>query len=83
MKGTKRRYRGETTLKKFYEKSEIWFAVAWIIIYVLVMGNLRNNFGDESLYSMLAVLIIAVVLSAFIIKNKLTEKFGLVLWTDK
>ncbi len=69
-------------MKKFYEKSEIWFAVAWIIIYVLVMGNLRNNFGDESLYSMLAVLVIAVVLSAFIIKNKLTEKFGLVLWTD-
>ena len=73
----------ETVLKKFYEKSEIWFAGAWIIIYVLVMGNLRNNFGDESIYSMLAVLVIAAALSTFIIKNKLTEKFGLVLWTDK
>ena len=35
-------------MKKFYEKSEIWFAVMWIIIYVVVMGNLRNNFGDDS-----------------------------------
>lgn len=72
----------ETVMKKFYEKSEIWFAVAWIIVYVVVMGNLRNNFGDESLYSMLAVLVIAVVLTVFMVKNKLTEKFGLVIWTD-
>ncbi|MGN0609277.1 MAG: CPBP family intramembrane glutamic endopeptidase [Oscillospiraceae bacterium] len=65
-------------MKKFYEKSEIWFAAAWIIIYVVAMGNLRNNFGDESLYSMLGVLIIAVILTVFIVKNKLTEKYGLV-----
>ena len=69
-------------MKKFYEKSEIWFAVTWIIVYVVVMGNLRNHFGDESLYSMLAVLVIAVARTAFMIINRLTEKFGLVLWTD-
>lgn len=69
-------------MKKLYEKSEIWFAVTWIIVYVVVMGNLRNHFGDESLYSMLAVLVIAVALTAFMIINRLTEKFGLVLWTD-
>lgn len=69
-------------MKKYYEKSEVWFAVAWIIIYVVVMGNLRNNFGDESLYSMLGVLIIAAILTVFIIKNKLTEKYGLVCCSD-
>lgn len=69
-------------MKKFYEKSEIWFAVTWIIVYVVVMGNLRNNFGDESMYSMLAALVIAVALTVFMFKNKLTEKFGLILWTD-
>lgn len=69
-------------MKKFYEKNEIWFAAAWIIIYVVVMGNLRNKFGDESLYSMLGVLIIAVVLTVFIVKNKLTEKYGLVRCSD-
>lgn len=70
------------TMKKLYEKSEIWFAVAWIIIYVVVMGNMRGNFGDESLYSMLAVLAIAGVLTWFILRNKLTKKLGLVLWQD-
>ena len=67
-------------MKKLYEKSEIWFAVAWIVIYVVVMGNLRGNFGDESLYSMLGALIIAGALTVFLMKNKLTKKFGLVLW---
>lgn len=69
-------------MKKFYEKSEIWFAVAWIIVYVVVMGNLRNQFGDESPYSTLAVLVIAIALTAFIVRNKLTKKYGLVLWTN-
>ena len=69
-------------MKKFYEKSEIWFAVTWIIIYVVVMGNLRNNFGDESTYSMLGVLIIAAILTMFIVKNRLTEKYGFVLCSD-
>lgn len=65
-------------MKKLYEKSEIWFAVMWIITYVVVMGNIRNNFGDESLYSILGLLAIAVVLTFFIAKNKLGIKYGLV-----
>lgn len=69
-------------MKKFYEKSEKSFAIICIIIYVVVMANLRNNFGDESPYSLLALLIIAGVLTLFIIKNKLIEKYGLVPWTD-
>jgi membrane protease YdiL (CAAX protease family) len=50
----------------------------WIITYVVVMGNIRNNFGDESLYSILGLLAIAVVLTFFIAKNKLGIKYGLV-----
>ena len=69
-------------IKKFYHKSEIWFAVTWIVIYVVVMGNLRNNFGDESPYSMLGVLIIAAILTVFIAKNRLTEKYGLICCAD-
>ena len=63
-------------MKKLYEKSEIWFAVMWIIIYVVVMGNLRNNFGDGSPISLLGLIIIATVITAFIMKNKLNEKYG-------
>lgn len=65
-------------MKKFYEKSEIWFAVAWIIIYVIVMGNLRNNFGDESIYTLIGLGSISGVLLLFVIKNKLNEKYGFV-----
>ena len=43
-----------------------WLAVTWIIIYAVVMGNLRNNFGDESPYFMLGMLIIATILTVFI-----------------
>lgn len=69
-------------MRRFYEKSEIWFAVTWIIIYVVAMGNLRNNFGDESLFSMVGVLIIAAILTVFIVENRLTEKYGLVRCLD-
>ena len=48
-----------------HEKSKIWFSIAWIILYVVVMGNLRNNFGDESPYSLLGVLIIASIFTVF------------------
>ncbi len=65
-------------MKKLYEKSEISFAVLWIVIYVVVMGNLRKNFGDDSLLSALMVLAIASVLTFFIVKNKLSSKYGLV-----
>lgn len=69
-------------MKKFYEKSEIWFAVMWIIIYAVAMGNLRNKFGDDSLYSMLGALIIAAILTVFIVKNRLSVKYGLVRSSD-
>lgn len=63
-------------MKKFYEKNELWFSILWIIIYVMVMGNMRASFGDNSLYSLLAVGVIAVVLSVFIIRNGLQKKYG-------
>lgn len=65
-------------MKKFYEKSEIWFAVTWIIIYVMVMGNLRNMFGDGSIYTLIGLMAISVSLLLFVIKNRLTGKYGFV-----
>ncbi len=65
-------------MKKFYEKSEIWFAVVWIIIYVVLTGNFRKNFGDDSIYTMLGLLAVSTVLLVFIFKNKLGDKYGFV-----
>ena len=64
-------------MKKLYEKSEIWFVVGWIMIYVIVMGNMRANFGESSVLSLLALLLIAGAITLFILKNNLTEKYGL------
>ncbi len=69
-------------MKKLYEKSEIWFAVIWIIIYVVVMGNLRANFGDDSICSLIGLSAISLVLTIFIVKNKLCKKYGLTIFPD-
>ena len=65
-------------MKKYYEKNELWFAITWIIIYVAVMGNLRNQFGDASIYTLLGLAVVTGVLMLFVVKNKLTEKYGFV-----
>lgn len=69
-------------MKKAYEKNELWFAITWIIIYVVVMGNLRGNLGDESPFTTLALFIISAVLTIFFVKNGLTEKYGFVRVSD-
>lgn len=65
-------------MKKFYEKNELWFAITWIIIYVAVMGNLRNMYGDASIYTLIGLSVVTGVLMLFVVKNKLTEKYGFV-----
>ncbi len=64
---------------KLYRKSELYFALACIGVYVLVFGNLRS-LGDDSLYNMLGLLAISVLLFVFVRKNALTEKYGLAGW---
>lgn len=69
-------------MKKLYEKSEIWFAVIWIVIYVVVMGNLRTKFGDDSIFSLIGLSAISLLLTLFIVKNKLCNKYGLTFFPD-
>ena len=66
-------------MKKLYEKSEITFAIFWIVLYVVVMGNLRN-LGDDSPYMMLGLIVISGLMFLFVRKNALTEKYGLSGW---
>ena len=48
-------------MKKFHEKSEISFAILWIVIYTVCMGNLRR-LGDDSPILMTGLLILCVLL---------------------
>ena len=67
-------------MRKLYEKSEITFAILWIVIYTVVMGTLQNNFGFDSLWHMLGVSVISAAMYLFVKKNGLTEKYGLEGW---
>lgn len=64
-------------MKKLYEKNELLFAIVSIIIYVIVMGTLRGNFGDESPVCTIGLTAIAALLTAFILGNGLKDKYGL------
>ncbi|MBQ8201775.1 MAG: CPBP family intramembrane metalloprotease [Clostridia bacterium] len=74
-------------MKRLYEKDEVTFSLVWIALYVVVM-NIALQFcgGFDDLASKTAVQLIVPVIcatalaaaaTAWILKNGLTEKFGL------
>ena len=67
-------------MKKLYEKSEITFAILWIVIYAVGMGTLQNIFGLDSLWHMLGLIVISAAIFLFVKKNGLMEKYGLAGW---
>jgi len=67
-------------MKNLYKKSEITFAILWIVIYTVGMGTLQNNFGLDSLWHMLGLIVISAAIFLFVKKNRLMEKYGLAGW---
>ena len=65
---------------KLYEKNEILFAVLWILLYCFVSIPIRGNFGDESIWMLLALFLIAVGITVFVKRHHLEEKYGLDRW---
>lgn len=66
-------------LKKQYEKSEIWFAVAWIIAYVVLAStgdNISADLGIEKIVTLPILIALSAILYFFVCKNRLTEKYG-------
>lgn len=66
-------------MKKLYDKSEILFAILWIVIYTAGMGSLRN-LGDDSPYMALGLIVISALVFLFVRKHDLSEKYGLAGW---
>ena len=64
-------------MKKLYEKNEVLFAVCWIIVYCLLTIPIRGNLGDGSGLMTIALLAIAIGITAFVKKYHLEEKYGL------
>lgn len=67
-------------LSELYKKSEITFAIFWIVLYTVSMGILRN-LGDDSPYMTIGLIVISVLMLLFVWKNMLLEKYGLTGWT--
>ena len=67
-------------LKKLYAKSEIWFAVAWIIAYVVLVStgdNISADVGISKIITLPILIALSAILYFFVIKNGLAEKYGL------
>lgn len=67
-------------MKKLFDKDEVWFAVIWIMIYVVGFSNadlLSEAIGIPKLLTILFGLFMTVFLYGFIRKNRLFTYFGL------
>ena len=67
-------------MRRLYEKKEILFAVLWIVAYCVILGTIRGNFGDDSIYMLLALIAFTAVIATFVKTNHLEEKYGLAGW---
>ena len=67
-------------MKKLYVKSEIWFAVAWIIAYVVLAStgdNISADLGIDKIVTLPILIAMSAVLYFFVRRNGLSEKYGL------
>lgn len=67
-------------MKKLYEKSEMTFAIVWIVIYCVLQSlanPLNEIIGIEYCASAIFCILQAVILFAFIRKNSLLKRYGL------
>lgn len=67
-------------MTKLYLKSEIWFSVIWISIYVVgasLMDMLSDMIGVPKSLTFVFLAILSAVICVWLAKNKLWEKYGL------
>lgn len=67
-------------MKKLYEKSEIWFAVLWIVAYCVLASvgdNLSTAVGVVDSFTLPILVVLSIILFLFVKKNELLEKYGL------
>ena len=67
-------------LKRLYSKSKIWFAVAWIIAYCVLMSagdSLSSIVGLEKSVTLAVGVILSAVILVFLKKNGLFAEYGL------
>ena len=67
-------------MKRFFDKQPVWFAVIWIVVYVLAFGNadtISESLGVPKLITVMVGLVLTVVLLLFLRKHSLLPYCGL------
>lgn len=67
-------------MNKIYQKSQLLFAILWIVVYVIAFSagdSLSVSFGVEKSVTVLVGGVLTAVLAAWICRNGLTEEYGL------
>ena len=67
-------------LKKLYEKSQIVFAIAWFIAYIVLASagdNISADIGISKIVTLPILIALSVILYFFVRKNGLIQKYGL------
>ena len=67
-------------MKRFFDKQPIWFAVVWIVVYVLAFGNadsLSEELGTPKLLTVIVGVVLTAVLLLFLRRHRLLSWCGL------
>ncbi|MBQ2764448.1 MAG: CPBP family intramembrane metalloprotease [Firmicutes bacterium] len=67
-------------MNKLYLKSEIWFAVFWILLYVVgtsIAENISRAVGVESSVTFVYLALLSALLIFWLVKNGRTAQYGL------
>ena len=67
-------------MNKFYNKSELWFSIFWIILYIVMASlgdKLSSLVGIEQIFTFFILLTMATILITWTIRNGHKEKYGL------
>ena len=67
-------------IKKIYDKSRIWFAVLWIVVYCVLMSlgdELSMHIGLEKSATFVIGVFLSAMLLLFLKKNRLFREYGL------
>ena len=67
-------------IRKLYEKSELWFALTWIVAYCVLASvgdNLSSDIGILKIVTLPILLLLSITLYAFVKKNRLSDRYGL------
>ena len=67
-------------IKRLYEKSEFWFAMAWILAYIVltsISDNISENIGVLKIVTVPVLMVLSGRLFLFVKGHGLSEKYGL------